>query len=631
VPRLRRWTVYSLALVAVGLASGGSAGAANPVQTENALPGTTEWHFAAPQGASIEAYASEVSVLPGETLHLHVSTSPAELYHIHVFRLGWYGGLGAREVACIPATCTHVSSGSRYERPVDGWRGARWPVTDELPIGRDWVSGYYLARVELRSGDQEGRSASVFFVVRAPLTRRSPLLVQVPVNTWQAYNPWGGKSLYDSLSEGGRAERVSFERPLPSSALQPWEWEIQLVRFLEREGYDASYQTDVDTHRDPETLLAHRAVLVDGHDEYWTSRIRDAFDTARDDGTNLGFIGANIGYWQVRYEDGERTMVGYKSAADPETDPLLQTVQFRQLTPPRPECNLLGTQWDEGKKSFGDPPRDYTVTLPDDPWLAGTGFTASTLLPDLVGPEWDFVPDSCRRSGLDVLFHYDGAPTDADAVRYVAPSGARVFSAGSLQFAWGLDDWLPPSRGAPYTAIPGLQQFMRQVLEDLSRPAPPRALRAKASPGRVVLRITRGPDSRVSATIVARGDTIVCDGADTICVDRGALGHRAQAYSAVNVDEWGRSSPLAVSVRVPNTPPAVTLRSTRVGARVVLTAIALDRDGDRLRFRWTVDGRLQAARSSRLVVRPAAGGRRRVVVEVTDGHGGRQVTSVVVR
>src|SRR5262249_51158877 len=205
---------------------------------------------------------------------------PPEDYHIHIFRLGWYAGLGGRQMACIPAECGQVSYGKAHPTPASGWLGAGWPVTDALTIPADWPSGYYLAKFELRTGDQEGNAAFQPFVVTPGADRRSAILVQVPVNTWEAYNPWGGKSLYDANSLYVAAKRVSFERPLPRSYQQTWEWEIQLVHFLEREGYDVSYQTDLETDRDPASLLVHRAVLVDGHDEYWTSGIRDAFDSA---------------------------------------------------------------------------------------------------------------------------------------------------------------------------------------------------------------------------------------------------------------------------------------------------------------------------------------------------------------
>jgi hypothetical protein len=627
--------------VLVPLVVAALAAAANPIPAENALPGTTAWQFDDVRGPVIQGYTSEISVLPGQTVHFHVQTAPADYYRIVVYRLGWYGGAGARLVACLPASCSASSSGQTFPEPSDGWLGARWPVTDELTVPSDWVSGYYLARFELRSGDQQGRSASALFVVRAPPERRSTILVQVPVNTWEAYNPWGGKALYDSLSEGGTASnRVSFDRPLPLNAFQTWEWEIQLVRFLEREGYDVSYQTDVDTHRDPGSLLTHRLVIVDGHDEYWTSRIRDAFDAARDAGTNLAFMGANIGYWQIRYEDAERTVVAYKESPDPVTDPTLQTVQFRQLTPPRPECGLLGVQYDESRRMSGDPPRDFPIApaAVGDAWFEGTGFDAATTLPELMGPEWDFLPASppepCRKPGLVVFFHYGGLPRPADTVRYVAPSGARVFSAGSLRFGWGLDTWLPPSRGGPYPAIPGLQRFARNALADLTRPAPLLRFTGAPSGTGVALQIDRGPDPRLTATIVSRGDAVLCEGRIKTCVEPGLPGHRTYRYSAVNVDEWGRSVPAVVDVPVPNRRPTVTLRGpSRVRARrpAVFTAAAADRDGDRLAYRWSVDGKASPGGARRLVVRFQRARRHTVTVRVADGQGGAAAAALRVR
>src|SRR5207302_7040728 len=180
--------------------------------------------------------------------------------------------------------------------------------------------------------------------------------------------------------------------------------EIQLVRFLERNGYDVAYQTDVDTDRDPASLLTHRLVMVAGHDEYWTKTIRDAFDVARDRGVNLAFMGANIGFWQMRYEDDRQTIVEYRSwKLDPILDPTLKTVPFHALVPPRSECELRGVGW---RKGIGAS-RDYAplaATL-GDPWFAGTGFTATSTLPGLVGSEWDSVQPGCNVPTPTVLFH----------------------------------------------------------------------------------------------------------------------------------------------------------------------------------------------------------------------------------
>src|SRR5205823_3209206 len=172
----------------------------------------------------------------------HVSTSPAAAYRVLVYRLGWYDGAGARLMDCLPGCSTQdVGSPQAVPKPnpADGYLDAGWPVTDTVSTGSDWVSGYYQVRVLLTSGADAGQSATTYFVVRRPGSR-SDVLVQVPVDTWQAYNGWGGKSLYDISSSDGRpAKRVSFDRPfawwLPGGQ-GPIGWELPLVGFLEREG-----------------------------------------------------------------------------------------------------------------------------------------------------------------------------------------------------------------------------------------------------------------------------------------------------------------------------------------------------------------------------------------------------------
>jgi len=447
----------------------------NPVARENRLRGSKSWSGGqtAPAGA-IEGFASEVSVLPGQRVHFHISTAPAARYRIVLYRLGWYHGAGARLFACIPG-CKKARHGIARPQPqpdpTTGMIRADWPVTDTVRIPRKAVSGYFLAKLQLTSGPDRGKVSYVPLIVRALPSRHSKILVQAAVNTWQAYNSWGGKSLYAYNSTNQvPATHVSFDRPYDT--ITRWRWEIDLVHFLERNGYDVSYTTDVDTDRRPSELTRHRVVISSGHDEYWSKTMRDAFEAARNGGTNLMFLGADIGDWQIRYEDARRTIVEYRDAtADPEPNPALKTVRFRQLVPPRPQCQLLGISY-HGLRNPGDPPRSYAVNPAalKDSWFKGTGFTSTSTLPDAVGYEWDGVEPGCDVPPLTVLFQYagpgpNGKPTSADAVRYVAPSGATVFSSGSLQFVWGLDNYSTNPDSPPN---PHLQRFMRNALANLT-------------------------------------------------------------------------------------------------------------------------------------------------------------------
>ncbi len=406
----------------------------------------------------------------GEDAHFHVSTRPAARYRIEIFRLGLYQGLGGRRFACLPS-CRTDEQGKAQPLPQAPSSDralpvrANWPVTDLIQVQPRWLSGYYEARFVLTSGQGVGQGSETYFVVRAPPRRHSQMLVQVPANTWQAYNDWGGRSLYAGPT--GAGFRVSFDRPYAPNKQSPLAWEIQLVRYLERSGYDVSYQTDLDTDRDPHSLLQHRVVITAGHDEYWTKGIRDAFEQARDHGVNLAFMGANVGFWQMRYEDAGRTIVEYRNAQlDPEPNAALKTIMFRRLQPPRPECQLRAVNWWGGVGAS----HDYApvASALADAWFRNTGFTAASTLRGLVGYEWDAIDPSCSVPTQRVLFHWTGttANADADAVRYIAPSGAIVFSTGSLQFSWGLDAF--GNRGQ-VPADARLQQFMRNALRDLVR------------------------------------------------------------------------------------------------------------------------------------------------------------------
>ncbi|HEX8050664.1 MAG TPA: N,N-dimethylformamidase beta subunit family domain-containing protein, partial [Solirubrobacterales bacterium] len=242
-----------------------------PSVGENELPGDEDWwgrpHV--PAGA-LEAYASWPSAEPGGRLELHVSTDPPARYRITVHRLGWYGGVGGRTLARHPQTgdLQGLPRSAPAIGPGPSLPSCGWPVTDSIPVGRDWASGQYVAQLVLTEGPLRDHVAYVPFVVRAPLDRRADVLVQMPVTTAQAYNHWGGKSLYPSNStDGVPAVAVSFDRPIPTwheanlNARWPFAWDLQLLRFLEREGYDVAYTTDLDTHREPWGLLGHPLVM----------------------------------------------------------------------------------------------------------------------------------------------------------------------------------------------------------------------------------------------------------------------------------------------------------------------------------------------------------------------------------
>ena len=626
---------WAVSIVVLFAASAPAWATANPIPGANLRPGTTRWLADAADPPSIEGYSSAVSVLPGGAISFHVSTSPAAPYRIAVYRLGWYGGAGATLLACLPSCQGELAGSPRAVPPPFGVLSevrADWPASATLTVPVDWVSGYYLAELELTSGPQTGRVDRVPFVVREA-DRHSQVLAQVPVNTWQAYNGWGGKSLYAHSSVGGlRAAAVSFDRPyfVGAGSQELTDWEISLVRWLERDGYDVSYQTDVDTHRDPPSLYAHRLVLTLGHDEYWSKEMRDGFEVARELGTNLGFLGANAAYWQVRYANDERTMISFKSLYDPEPVMERKTALFREIG--RPECALLGVQHQAGPQNWGR--ADFVVTAAGaaDPWAAGTGLVEGARIAHVVSVERDTVPEVGCGSPT-VLFRYDaGGDTrgNAAAVRYTAASGARVFSAGTMELGWALDSY-PAAFDDTARVDARLQRFMRNAMDDLTRPAPPRSITIGSERGLTGISVERPIDPRVDVDVLRlvepRGWTSICRGAVRICFDYPPPGR--VTYQAVSYDAWARSSSIVSEPLVIRTRAQATNGGELVASHArELVAIALPSGRARRLLRtvatarqpaWSLDGTRLAFTLGRAIVTYTNGRLRRVALGRSPG------------
>jgi hypothetical protein len=153
------------------------------------------------------------------------------------------------------------------------------------------------------------------------------------------------------------------------------------------------------------------------------------------------------------------------------------------------------------------------------------------------------------------LFVYHGDPADADAVRYTAPSGARVFAGGAQQLSWPLDTFNLGRFGRTLPPDDRFQKFIRNALDDLQRPAAPRSLVAATRKATVILHVTTGPtDPRVLGYELFRhagadefqpddaGVVKICQTTTGTCVQR-RLRRGVYRFEAVTDDAWGRSYP----------------------------------------------------------------------------------------
>ena len=274
--------------------------------------------YAAP---AISGYADQISLNKGGIVTLFVSTS-LPTYSVDLYRMGWYGGAGAHLINSYPGL-TGQNQPVPAPDPTTGMVDCNWQQSLQIQTGSSWVSGVYLAKLTA----SDGSVGYVPFVVRDD-SSNADILYQVPVTTWEAYNGYGGKSLYDYNSPGGRASKVSFNRPFDGTGADPFfNGDLNMIEFLEEQGYNVTYATSVDTQANPSLMTNHKVFLSNFHDEYWSMQMRNNITTWRDQGKNLAFFDSNNVYWQIRFEASaagvaNRTIVCYKYAS---LDPLSAT------------------------------------------------------------------------------------------------------------------------------------------------------------------------------------------------------------------------------------------------------------------------------------------------------------------
>lgn len=478
------------------------------IASENAHLGTKSWQIPRGKEAStqIQAYASATSVLPGQNLTFYVSTqSEGTVYSVNIYRLGWYQGYGGRFMFSKVYLTGHaqgyydsanhrlVGCNSCHVDTKTGLVEANWQPSYVLPTRSDWTTGVYLAKFT----DVNGMQTYVPFDVRGSSSSR--YVAVTSDTTYEAYNKWGGYSLYEEdgiattgnteASSQGKAVKVSFDRPYlqGDGSGQVLIFEAASIHWLERQGYDLSYISSVDLHEDPNQLLRHRAYLSLGHDEYWTREMRDGVERARSKGVGLAFLGANASYWQMRFEPDstetpDRTIVCYKAATTNNSlarDPFFGgdntrlTAAWRDPILNRPENALIGIMFSGlVHRQQGFPWQ--VSSQANSPLLDGTGLQPGQQYGcDLVGYEWDRVyTDGRTPAGLQLLGtsrtqQDNNKPDTSNTTYYIASSGAMVFATGSIYWTLGLDNYryntddLCAKRS---TEVPGMQKLMANVM-----------------------------------------------------------------------------------------------------------------------------------------------------------------------
>lgn len=454
----------------------------------------TQVHATDPIALFIEGYAGLRSVAQGEVMPIHVSTTAAK-FEIEVCRLG-----SIRELVWKKSDVP----GQAHPVPDDASaNGCRWPESVRVPVGAEWKSGYY--EVIFRATDKGGQwthrgsrtaTSSTFFIVRqAKPGQTSKILLQLSTNTYNAYNNWGGFSVYAYNSRSNnQGHRVSFERP---SASQFAKWELPFVIWAEKNGYALEFAANEDLEFHPELLGSYKLVLSVGHDEYWSAPMRDNLEAWINKGGNVAFFSGNTCCWQVRTEDNGRAFTCCKQ--NYHLDPIYASRDFKTLSTlwshylvQRPENQLTGVGflWGGYRQSHGqfmEEPSEYEVHRPLHWIFEGTSLKRGDKFgakDGIVGYECD----GCElewRDGLPFATTQDGTPKTFEVlstcpVRWhpddvewyekwqMGRTGAAcmgVYIQGGTVFTAATTDWAHGLQGND----PTVMRITKNVLDRLSK------------------------------------------------------------------------------------------------------------------------------------------------------------------
>lgn len=582
----------------------------NRIACENSQPGIPrdDWYIESGYG-DIEGYGTSPSVPVGQRIDFKVKT-PASDYTIDIVRLGWYGGSGGRRITTLdPSVPLPQSQPACLNDAASGLVDCgTWRVSASWNVPATAVPGFYVANFVREDGTS---GASQFpFVVRDDGSNAA-IVVQTSDQTWQAYNTYGdvpGVNEYSTYEGGfpgspdGRAYEVSYNRPYRNSGTSNYmNAEYPLLRWLERNGYDVTYVSGVDVHRNPGLLLRHDVYISSGHDEYVSGPQRAGIEAARAAGVHLAFLSGNEMFWKTRFEPGIdpagtplRTMAVYKETKAPfnhdPTNEWTGTWRDPRFSPPadggRPENALTGTLFEVN--GFRNDRIEVPAPFGRLRFWRGTPIataTTTTSLPQgTLGYEWDTDPDNGHRppgavrlsdttidmpTGDFVLQDfgatYGGGTKTHNMVLYRDPaSRALVFGSGTVQWSWGLDPEHLYPNGVPYAeASTTVQQATVNLLADMGvqpttlQTGVTRATGTTDTTGPVVALTSPAAGSTVPAGAAVTVQGTATDaggviGSVEVSVDAGVTWRRATATGATTwTYPWnpGAQGPAEIRVR----------------------------------------------------------------------------------
>ena len=480
----RREAIHTLAGLGLTALASAKEKRSSVIREENARPGTKDWMLVKTgvdpatkyRSPKIEGFVSHQSVRAGETVQFYVSTNPASRWNLKIYRMGYYGGDGGRLIADRGSF-----EGSAQTDPPIGekrLRACEWTAGADWKVPADAVSGVYVGKL---TAEVEGWQSYVIFIVRDD--RPCDLLFQCSDNTWQAYNRWPSQfSLYDDGKNqwfwGGNVQ-VSYRRPygkycqildapLSIGSGEWFLWEFPFAYWLEQHGYDVSYVSNLDTHRDASGLLRARAFLSVGHDEYWSLEMFRNVQAAIAQGVSVGFFSGNAVCGRVLFGPSQTAFERVGVFGPPGGTREFESMS--SLKHERPYANELIGAHSTGPVTGG---ADWICAAPEHWIYEGTEMKSGESIPGVIGWEWH--GDPAAIAGLEVVAtgptqSAPGKPNGGTytATMYPGPKGNFVFNAATCWWADGLS--APPGYVRPkvYTAPQGpdprLQRMTANIL-----------------------------------------------------------------------------------------------------------------------------------------------------------------------
>lgn len=480
--------------------------AQNPIATENQNPGTPNWNINGLGDTTILGFATDISVNKGQRINFKIKTI-ASAYKIEIFRIGYYQGIGGRQVGMgvVSATLPQTQPAGRYDATTGLLDCGNWAVSGYWDVPTTAVSGVYSAKLTRTDPGSSGGSQEIIFVVRDDAST-SDLLFQTSDATWQAYNTYGDNGTGNSFYSGsmtnypdGRAPKVSYNRPFLAGIYDKdffFRGEYAMVRWLERNGYNVSYTTCVDADRNGALIKNHKVYLSVGHDEYWSAGHRANVEAARNAGVNLAFFSANTCYWKTRWENSidntntpYRTLVCYKEGTDGERtcgtkcDPLsgVWTGTWRSgceynIDGCKPENALLGqiSYYSTGADEAIQVPYTYkNFRFWRNTSIASLSSGQTASLANNLGFEFDYEQSAYQSAYPASRVRISETNISAGIVHqlslYRHSSGALVFGSGTIDWALALESDFGSGSiwGATKTPDPRVQQATVNVLADM--------------------------------------------------------------------------------------------------------------------------------------------------------------------